>query len=75
MHSKDTDDDVKMVKIIMGFIHKDRPISYLGYPLYIGCQRIIYPTEIEAKVIEQIKRWQTKMLSYEGKATLVKSVL
>ncbi|XP_055800429.1 uncharacterized protein LOC129869869 [Solanum dulcamara] len=51
------------------------PITYLGCPLYIGRQRIIYYTGMVSKVIRKIRGWQNKILSFGGRATLVKSVL
>lgn len=47
-------------------------MTYLGCPIYSGRQRIIYYSGLLAKVIARINGWQTKMLSYGGKAVLVK---
>ncbi|XP_055814560.1 uncharacterized protein LOC129884256 [Solanum dulcamara] len=63
------------VTSITGFKSTHGPITYLGCPLYIGCQRIIYFTSMVSKVISKIRGWQAKILSYGGRATLVKSVL
>lgn len=75
MHSKASVNDVDRVKMIMGFSRKDNPITYLGCPLYIGHQRIIYFTRMVAKVFAKIKDRQTKMLNYGERATLIKLVL
>ncbi|WMV46087.1 hypothetical protein MTR67_039472 [Solanum verrucosum] len=45
---------IDMVKDITGFYQKASPISYLGCPLYIGGQRIIYYSELVAKVVKRI---------------------
>ncbi|XP_055814491.1 uncharacterized protein LOC129884174 [Solanum dulcamara] len=68
-------DIVERVSMITGYKCTNGPITYLGYPLYIGRQRIIYFTNMVAKVLNRIRGWQTKMLSYEGRVTMVKSVL
>ncbi|XP_055826390.1 uncharacterized protein LOC129894767 [Solanum dulcamara] len=63
------------VTSITGFKSTHGPITYLGCPLYIGRQRIIYFTSMVSKVISRIRGWQAKILSYGGRATLVQSVL
>ncbi|XP_055824413.1 uncharacterized protein LOC129892924 [Solanum dulcamara] len=68
-------DIVDRVSKITGYNCTNGPITYLGCPLYIGGQRIIYFTSIVSKVISRIRGWQTKVLSYGGRVTLVKSVL
>ena len=54
---------------------KHCPIMYLGSPLYIGGQRIIYYSDLVEKVIKKIAGWQAKILNFWGKTTLVKHVL
>ena len=58
-----------------GFDRKESPINYLGCPLYIGRQRIIYYSGVVEKVIKRVLGWQAKILNFGGKATLVKHVL
>ena len=58
-----------------GFGRKESPINYLGCPLYIGRQRIIYYSGVVEKVIKRVLGWQAKILNFGGKATLVKHVL
>ncbi|XP_055818647.1 uncharacterized protein LOC129887548 [Solanum dulcamara] len=60
---------------ITEFKHTHGPITYLGCPLYIGRQRIIYFTSMVSKVTSRIRGWQTKVLNYGGRAALVKYVL
>ncbi|XP_055821479.1 uncharacterized protein LOC129890016 [Solanum dulcamara] len=67
------DDIIDRVVSITGYKCTHGPMTYLGCPLYIGRQRVIYFTSIVAKVIAKIQGWQTKMLSYGGRATLIKS--
>ncbi|KAK6791450.1 hypothetical protein RDI58_010531 [Solanum bulbocastanum] len=58
-----------------GFQQKETPISYLGCPLFFGRSKNIFFSDIINKVVNKITGWQSKMLSYGGKATLVKYVL
>ena len=60
------------IRRIIGFKQKQ---GSLGCPLYVGRPRIIYCFELVNKVIWRIKGWQTKQLSYGGKAILMKHVL
>ncbi|XP_055814708.1 uncharacterized protein LOC129884436 [Solanum dulcamara] len=66
---------VQRIKDITGFTQKSSPITYLGCPIYIGRQRIIYYSELIAKVVNKITGWQAKILSYGGRVTLVKHVI
>lgn len=66
---------IDMVKEVTGFSQKDSPITHLGCPLYIGRQRIIYYSDLIAKISKRISGWQSRILSFGGKTTLVKHVL
>ncbi|XP_015168633.1 uncharacterized protein [Solanum tuberosum] len=68
-------DVILLIEEITGFSQKSSPITYLGCPLYIGRQRIIYYSELVAKVVKKISDWQSRILSFGGKATLIKHVL
>ena len=52
-----------------------RITGYLGWPLFLGRPRIIYFSNLINKVLCRITGWQTKLLSYGGRAILVKNVL
>ncbi|WMV30092.1 hypothetical protein MTR67_023477, partial [Solanum verrucosum] len=65
----------EMIKEEAGFRQKDNPINYLGCPLYIGGQRIIYYSHLVDKIAKRISGWQAKMLNFGGRLTLVKHVL
>nr|XP_010327351.2 uncharacterized protein LOC104649583 [Solanum lycopersicum] len=73
--SKTSQEIIEDIKLVTGFNRKNRPINYLGCPIYIGGQRIIYFSEVVDKVIKRIARWQSKILNFGGKTTLVKHVL
>ena len=63
MVTKHTDDDtVAIIKEESVLSRKDSLIKYLGGPLYIGIQRIIYYSELVDKVTKRITSWQSKIL-------------
>ncbi|WMV30174.1 hypothetical protein MTR67_023559 [Solanum verrucosum] len=66
---------IVMIKETTGCSRKKCPINYLGCPLYIGGQRIIYYSDLVDKVIKKISGWQSRILSFGGRVTLVKHVL
>ncbi|XP_055824484.1 uncharacterized protein LOC129893019 [Solanum dulcamara] len=66
---------VRRIKQVTGFRQKNSPITYLGCPLYIGRQKLIYYSDLIAKVVARITGWQAKILNYGGRATLVKHVI
>ncbi|WMV08066.1 hypothetical protein MTR67_001451 [Solanum verrucosum] len=68
-------DIISLTQEVTGFSQKSSPISYLGCPMYIGGQRIIYYSELVAKVVKKISEWHSRILSFGGKVTLVKHVL
>lgn len=68
-------DIINNIQEVTGFSQKDSPITYLGCPLYIGRQRIIYYSQLVEKVSKKICGWQARILSYGGKITMVKHAL
>ncbi|KAG5599222.1 hypothetical protein H5410_030592 [Solanum commersonii] len=64
-----------MIKRITVFKQKEGPITYLGFPLYIGRPRIIYFSDLINKVVNRITGWKAKILSYGGRNIFVKHVL
>ncbi|WMV30238.1 hypothetical protein MTR67_023623 [Solanum verrucosum] len=73
--SNTSSDIIVMIKETTGFSRKESPINYLGCSLYIGGQRIIYHSELVDKVIKKISGWQSRILSFGGRVTLVKHML
>ncbi|WMV50089.1 hypothetical protein MTR67_043474 [Solanum verrucosum] len=57
------------------FSQKSSHISYLGCPLYIGRQRIIYYSHFVEKVSKKMCGWQARVLSFGGRITLIKHAL
>ncbi|XP_015159687.1 uncharacterized protein [Solanum tuberosum] len=64
-----------VIKEVTGFSQKASPITYLGYPLYIGGHRIIYYSHLVQKVSKEICGWKARILSFGGKITLIKHAL
>lgn len=51
------------------------PIKYLGVPLFKGRAKLDYFMELEANFTKRISGWRSRLLSFGGKLTLLKSVL
>ncbi|KAK4706536.1 hypothetical protein R3W88_033903 [Solanum pinnatisectum] len=66
---------IDRIQEVTGFSRKDSPFTYLGCPLYIGRQRIIYYSQLVEKVSKKICGWQARILSFGGKITLIKHAL
>lgn len=63
------------IKRLTAFRQKEGPLTYLSCPLFVGRPRIIYFSDLINKVLCKITCWQIKLLSYGGRAVLVKHVL
>nr|XP_016483420.1 PREDICTED: uncharacterized protein LOC107804102 [Nicotiana tabacum] len=66
---------IRRIKAETGFSGREYPLTYLGCPLYIGRKRIIHYNNLTTKIVGRIKGWHGKMLSYGGRATLIKHML
>ncbi|XP_049368158.1 uncharacterized protein LOC125833012 [Solanum verrucosum] len=73
--SNTSSDIIAGIQEITGFSRKESPINYLGCPLYIGGQRIIYYSDLVDKVVKKISGWHSRILNFGGRVTLVKHVL
>ncbi|KAK4706459.1 hypothetical protein R3W88_033984 [Solanum pinnatisectum] len=63
------------IKRITDYEPKEGVTTYLGCPLFAGRPRIIYFSDLINKVLHRIIGWQVKILSYGGKAILIKHIL
>lgn len=63
------------IKKVICFSQKQSPITYLGCPIYVGRQKVIYYSNLVSKVIARITGWQSRILSYGGRVILVKPVI
>ncbi|XP_019225765.1 PREDICTED: uncharacterized protein LOC109207323 [Nicotiana attenuata] len=66
---------INRIRRTTGFMDKQFPFKYLGYPIYTGRKKICYFEEMVAKIVKKISGWQGKMLSYGGKVVIIKNVL
>lgn len=67
--------DIQRIKEVTSFNHANFPITYLGYPLYMGRQRISHFNDRIRKIVRKITGWQGKLVSVGGRATLIKHIL
>ncbi|XP_060182118.1 uncharacterized protein LOC132611758 [Lycium barbarum] len=72
---KEDDPRINLIKRITGFNHCQFPMIYLGCLIYVGRKTIVYFNTMVAKVARSLQGWHGKLLSYGGKAVLIKSVL
>lgn len=75
MHSSAFKESVDSIKHITSLLQKKVLFTYLGCHLYIERQRIIYFSDLISKVVSRISRWQSNLLSYSGRAILIKHLL
>lgn len=71
-HPISKQDDIKKITKFQSYPF---PMQYLGCPVYCGRKKVVYYNNMVAKVVNKVQGWQTKYLSYGGKAVLIKSVL
>ncbi|XP_060200890.1 uncharacterized protein LOC132629180 [Lycium barbarum] len=60
---------------VTGFNQEASPITYLGFPLHVGRQRIIFFSDLVSKVVNRIRGWHSKIISHGGRAVLVRFFL
>ncbi|WMV30207.1 hypothetical protein MTR67_023592 [Solanum verrucosum] len=68
-------DIIHTIKEVTTFSQKNSPITYLGCPLYIGRQRIIYYSHLVEKVSKKVCGWQARVLSFGRRITWIKHAL
>lgn len=66
---------INRIRDCTGFMDKEFSFTYLGCPIYIGRKKISYFDNMATKVIKRLNGWQGKLLTFGGKAVLIKSVL
>ncbi|XP_019266837.1 PREDICTED: uncharacterized protein LOC109244235 [Nicotiana attenuata] len=71
------EDDQRITDInkITGFQWCQFPMKYLGCPIYLGRKKVVYFSDMVAKVANRMQGWQSKLLSYGDKVVLIKSIL
>lgn len=67
---------IQDIKQITGYAHSKFPFTYLGSPIYTGKKLVALFNDLISKIAARIQNWQQgRMLSYGGKAVMIKSVL
>ncbi|XP_070046700.1 uncharacterized protein [Nicotiana tomentosiformis] len=66
---------IRRVQDVTDFTNKESPLTYLGFPLYTGRKRIVHFNDLVDKVVDRIKGWKSKMMSYGGRETLIRYVM
>lgn len=72
---KDSDPKINIIKQLTGFTHCQFPMQYLGCPIYVGHKKMMYFNTMVAKIAKRLQGWHGILLSYGGKAVLIKTVL
>lgn len=55
--------------------HDHFPMKYLGFPLHPGRKKLTFYFDVVSKVINNIRGWHLKFLSFGGRATLIRHAL
>lgn len=75
IHPKAKESVANDINKLTGFVKGNFPSTYLGAPIYIGKKKVEFFNDISAKVSRRIQGWNGKMMSFGGKAVLIKAVL
>lgn len=75
LHDQDFPSIVSRIRSEIGYQQRHSSITHLGCPIYIIIKRISHYSRMISKVVSRIFGWQSRLLSYIGKAILVKHVL
>ncbi|XP_060200867.1 uncharacterized protein LOC132629156 [Lycium barbarum] len=75
MYSKVGNDLIQLVEDNTGFQKRQFPFTYLGCPIFHTRKKKEFYVELIKKIKERLHSWKGKLLSFGGKAVLIKSVL
>ncbi|XP_059310556.1 uncharacterized protein LOC132061893 [Lycium ferocissimum] len=75
MFNKVSNELSQQVEAVTGFVRGQFPFTYLGWPITHARKRKVDYTELLKKVKDKLQTWKGKLLSYNGKAVLITSVL
>ncbi|XP_060214023.1 uncharacterized protein LOC132641152 isoform X1 [Lycium barbarum] len=70
-----TPSTIRRIERILGMRYDKLPMKYLGCPLYTGRKLIAYFSDMVNKIINRVKGWHLKFLSFGGRAVLIRHVL
>ncbi|XP_070017642.1 uncharacterized protein [Nicotiana sylvestris] len=75
LHPNAEDNLAHHIMNLTSFSDKNFPFTCLGAPIYLGRKKIEYFNDLFDKVGRKIQAWNGKLMSYGGKAILIKAVL
>ncbi|XP_009609968.1 uncharacterized protein [Nicotiana tomentosiformis] len=65
----------RRIKRWTGFNQAKFPFTYLGCPIYTGRKKVCHFSDLATKVLNKAGAWQGKLLSFGGRAIIIKHVL
>nr|XP_016490429.1 PREDICTED: uncharacterized protein LOC107810195 [Nicotiana tabacum] len=65
----------RRIKRWTGFKQVEFPFTYLGCPIYIGRKKNCYFSDLASKVLNKASGWQGNLLSFGGRAIIIKHIL
>jgi len=75
LHHKVSGGEVVVAEVATGILKKEFPLNYLGCPIFYKRKQIAYYQALIQRTGAKIQSWKGKLLSYEGRAFLIKHVL
>ncbi|XP_055814563.1 uncharacterized protein LOC129884258 [Solanum dulcamara] len=75
MHNKVAGDISIIVEIVTGMNRREFPFMYLGCPIYHCRRKKEFFNTLTLKIMNRLQGWKGKMLSFGGRAILIKHVL
>lgn len=66
---------VVMAEVATGILKKEFPFTYLGCPIFYMRKKKDYYQQIMSRISCKLQSWKGKLLSFRGRAVLIKHVL
>ncbi|KAL2518747.1 Retrotransposon [Abeliophyllum distichum] len=66
---------IRKLENLTGFRHQQQPFIYLGVPLFKEARKIFLYDDLVQKVRSRIFGWASRLLSFGGRISLIRSVL
>lgn len=75
MHHNVQHRDVVVAEVALGIKRKDFPFNYLGCPIFYKRKQKLFYQQLINRISSKLQGWKRKLLSYGGRAILIKHVL
>ncbi|XP_060216654.1 uncharacterized protein LOC132644113 [Lycium barbarum] len=75
LHDRVDNEVFQKVERITGIARKNFPLMYLGCPIFYARPQMSFYSELISKVRNRLQGWKGKLLSFGGRAILLKHVL